>query len=64
MNYTYIQYTVPCCVVGKHVNKSKIKLEISVICMLPGPQKLTEWVAKAAVCEIKLTHDMKNKFLK
>ena len=66
MKYTYIQYTVRCCVIGKRVNRGAgYGPEISVTYTLCGPQKSIEWLKKAVEREIKLTNDMKKKkFLK
>ena len=66
MKYTYIQYTIRCCVIGKRVNRGAgygYELGISVTKdvreMLREQQISTEWLKKAAEHEIQLTNDMK-----
>ena len=65
IKYTYIQYTVPCCVIVKRENRGAgYGLEISVTYTLRGPQKSIEWVKKVVERDIKLTNYMKKKCLR
>ena len=64
MKYTYIQYTIRCCVIGKSVNRGAgyelgIPVTKDVREMLREQQISTEWLKKAVEHETQLTNDMK-----